>query len=65
MVYLARSKSRRIVLEIDVETKKYLYLALEKNQVTLKDWFLENAESYIKKNFNPEFLKSFFVNKEV
>lgn len=62
---MARSKSRRIVLEIDLETKKYLYLALEKNQVTLKDWFLENAESYIKKNFKPEFLKSFFVNKEI
>lgn len=44
---MARGKSGRIVLEIDPEFKKKLYLELAKNDLTLKDWFLESAEDYI------------------
>lgn len=47
---MARGKSGRIVLEINPETKKELYLSLEKNQLTLKEWFLEKADDYIKNN---------------
>lgn len=52
---MARGKSGRIVLEVDPKTKRMLYLALEQNQTTLKDWFLENAKIYIinnEDNFN-------------
>ena len=44
---MARGKSGRVVLEIDPTVKRNLYLALEKNQKTLKEWFIQNAEEYI------------------
>ena len=44
---MARGKSGRIVLEIDPNFKKELYLELEKNGLTLKEWFLETADNFI------------------
>jgi hypothetical protein len=45
---MARGKSGRIVIEADPKLKSELYLALAKKEMTLKDWFLEQAEEYIK-----------------
>ena len=45
---MARGKSGKIVLEIDPILKRNLYLALEKDQQTMKEWFIEKAELYIK-----------------
>ena len=39
--------SGRIVIEIDPELKQQLYLALEKEGLNLKQWFLSNAEAYL------------------
>ncbi|NIY90286.1 hypothetical protein [Vibrio campbellii] len=36
--------SGRIVLEIDPNTKKKLYTKVNKNGLTMKDWFLAKAE---------------------
>lgn len=47
MSFLSRGKSGRIVIEIDPKTKRALYLALEQDQKTLKDWFLESANQFI------------------
>lgn len=47
---MARGKSGRIVLEIDPILKRKLYLVLENNQITLKDWFLKAAASYVTDN---------------
>lgn len=47
---MARGKSGRIVLEVEQNIKNKLYVALAKNQITLKDWFLETADNYIKDN---------------
>lgn len=44
---MARGKSGRIVLEVDPLFKKKLYLELAKNDLTLKDWFIQSAEEYI------------------
>ena len=44
---MARGRSGRIVLEIDPALKRELYLALERQQKTLKDWFLEEARRYL------------------
>ena len=44
---MARGKSGRVVLEIDPELKRNLYLELEKRQKTLKDWFVAEAEKLI------------------
>lgn len=50
VIILARGKSGRIVLEVDPALKRKLYLALELNQITLKDWFLKYAGIYINEN---------------
>lgn len=44
---MARGKSGRIVLEIDPEMKRELYLTLEKNQQTMKEWFVKEANNLI------------------
>ena len=40
--------SGRIVIEIDPETKKELYQALTKENLTLKRWFLNQADEFLK-----------------
>jgi len=66
---MARGKSGRIVLEIEQNIKNDLYIALAKNQTTLKDWFLDTASCYIKENsFSNELLiaektKKYSTNK--
>ncbi|MGA3114468.1 MAG: hypothetical protein ABSF90_08560 [Syntrophobacteraceae bacterium] len=44
---MARGPSGRIVLEIDPALKRELYSALIKNGITLKDWFVHQAERYL------------------
>lgn len=39
--------SGRIVIEVEPETKRRLYAALAREGLTLKDWFLKNAENYL------------------
>ena len=58
---MARGKSGRIVIEVDPKLKKDLYLALEKKGLTLKDWFITQAETYIKEH---DQLPIFWVNEE-
>ncbi len=45
---MARGVSGRIVIEINPETKKELYEQLIMNDISLKSWFLENVESFLK-----------------
>ena len=45
---MARGQSGRIVLEVDPELKNELYAAISKKGMTLKDWFVDTAEQYIK-----------------
>lgn len=39
--------SGRIVIEIDPSLKRQLYAELDKEGVTLKDWFLKNVDTYL------------------
>lgn len=39
--------SGRIVIEIDPAMKRELYAALQRDQKTLKEWFLIRAEEYV------------------
>jgi hypothetical protein len=45
---MARGQSGRIVLEVDPELKNELYSTISKKGITLKDWFVDTAEQYIK-----------------
>jgi hypothetical protein len=50
---MSRGSSGRIVLEIDPSTKDLLYIALAKQRLTLKDWFLKQSASFIEQSENP------------
>jgi len=39
--------SGRIVIEVEPELKRALYRALKQNGSSLKDWFVNQAESYL------------------
>ncbi|MFQ1065246.1 hypothetical protein [Bordetella trematum] len=39
--------SGRIVIEIDPKIKRQLYSTLARDGMTLKDWFLQEAKSYM------------------
>ncbi len=39
--------SGRIVIEVEPSAKRELYAALARDGLTLKDWFLKSAESYL------------------
>ncbi|HGH5996685.1 TPA: hypothetical protein ACJI8Q_001789 [Morganella morganii] len=52
---MAKGESGRIVLEVEPELKKALYSILAMEQKTLKDWFVDKAQKYIKEN------KSFLI----
>jgi hypothetical protein len=51
LYYMARGESGRIVLEIDPSQKGELYSALTKDGLTLKNWFLKQAEQYLRDRF--------------
>lgn len=40
-------QSGRIVIEVEPDVKRLLYSALARDGLTLKDWFLKRAESYL------------------
>lgn len=48
--HMARGKSGRVVLEVEPGLKRDLYLALEVEGMTLKDWFLRSASTYIQEH---------------
>ncbi len=62
---MAKGDSGRIVLEIDPELKKDLYAVLALEHLTLKEWFILNAESHISEK-KAELMKIFLkANDEV
>ena len=59
---MARGQSGRIVLEVDPELKNELYSAISKKGMTLKDWFVDTAEQYIKYQVSEKQLKFDFLS---
>jgi hypothetical protein len=45
---MSRGPSGRIVVEFDPALKKRLHAALTLDGITLKDWFRQQAETYLK-----------------
>ena len=39
--------SGRIVIEVEPEVKRHLYSVLARDGMTLKDWFLREAQAYL------------------
>ncbi len=46
-------ESGRIVIEIDPELKQELYGALSEQGLNLKQWFLNNAKTYLNQRVQP------------
>lgn len=44
---MPRSKSGRVLIEIEPELKEELYDALQKEGINLKSWFLDNVQDYL------------------
>lgn len=44
---MAIGSSGRIVIEIEPELKQLLHAALQKEGLTLKDWFRDNARKFV------------------
>ena len=40
-------ESGRIVIEVDTDLKRELYVALERDGLTLKQWFIRRASNYV------------------
>jgi hypothetical protein len=53
---MARGKSGRIVIEVDGELKRQLYIVLAAKALTLKDWFVQQAKEFIEEHHQPRLL---------
>lgn len=60
---MAKGSSGRIVLEIDSNLKRKLYSVIALENKTLKDWFIECANDYVKKHSNSK--SSFKAKNEI
>ena len=47
---MPRGTSGRIVIEVNPELKDELYSVLQEQELTLKDWFINNAKEYLDTN---------------
>lgn len=50
---MARGSSGRIVIEIDPSLKTDLYIALARESLTLRAWFVERAKTYLLARYQP------------
>ena len=53
---MAQGKSGRIVVEIDADLKRQLHAVLASRAITLKDWFIQQAQEVIADHRQPSFL---------
>lgn len=61
---MSRGNSGRIVIEIDPEVKDQLYVALVRNKLTLKDWFLLQCKNYLSEVYQPSLFSDTVAEKE-
>lgn len=50
---MSRGASGRIVVEMEPQLKRTLYAELARNGLTLKAWFIAEAERYVKEAQQP------------
>lgn len=56
--------SGRIVIEVDTDLKKMLYAVLERDNLTLKEWFIRNAMAYLKDVEQPSLFEPELLTKK-
>lgn len=62
---MAVGNSGRVVIDIDPSVKKRLYKALRSEDKSLKDWFLEHCEEYLKEYGQPTLFQKAVVSGKV
>lgn len=55
---MARGKSGRIVVEVESALKSRLYGALEISKITLKEWFLREANRFCDETNQPSLFRA-------
>lgn len=50
---MPRGNSGRIVIEVDPAMKRELYATLERDGLTLKEWFVRSARNYMADQIQP------------
>ena len=63
-VVMSVGNSGRVVIEVDTELKKMLYASLEKENLTLKEWFVRNATTYLRNVEQPSLFAPPGLNSE-
>src|SRR5436309_1301785 len=53
ITFMARGNSGRIVIEVEPETKRQLYAALDLAGSTLKEWFIKHATDFSTEAIQP------------
>ena len=61
---MAIGESGRVVLEIDPQFKREFYGTLTREGLTLKDWFLAQAENYIEQQKQPTLFETDDLKQE-
>jgi len=50
---MAKGGSGRVVIEVDPELKEEIYAALDRDGLTLKSWFVQQATRYVADHIQP------------
>ncbi len=56
--------SGRIVIEVEPVLKRQLYASLLSQGMSLKEWFVINADQFVKNNGNSSVIKTTTANKK-
>lgn len=59
---MPKGKSGRVVIEVDPALKRRLYSELAREDLTLKDWFVDAVSQYLSETEQPS-LPGVFVKK--
>ena len=51
--YMAKGSSGRVVIVVEPELKRDLYVELTRRDLTLKDWFIEQATQFLEQSRQP------------
>lgn len=55
---MAIGESGRVVIEVEPELKRRLHAALALEQLTMKDWFIEQARQFVQQQMQPQLFQA-------
>jgi hypothetical protein len=62
---MAKGTSGRVVIEVDPALKGELYAILDRDGLTLKEWFVQRANNYVADSVQPSLELAFSEEDEV